>query len=70
MGLSLEQIGKRFGRDASTVGYWVRKHGLRAAHADKHAARGGLAREELVALIEEGLSHAQMATQLGVSRAR
>lgn len=67
MGLSLEQIGKRFGRDASTVGYWVRKHGLRAAHADKHAARGGIAREELVVLIEAGLSHAQIAARLCVS---
>jgi transposase len=67
LGLSLEQIGKRFGRDASTVGYWVRKHGLRAAHADKHAARGGIARPALERLIAEGLSHAEMATRLGVS---
>ncbi len=67
MGLSLEQIGERFGRDASTVGYWVRKHGLRAAHADKHAPRGGLRREQLEALIAEGLSHTRMAERLGVS---
>jgi transposase-like protein len=29
-GLSLAEIGRRFGRDESTVGYWVKKHGLRA----------------------------------------
>jgi transposase len=67
LGLSLEQIGKRFGRDASTVAYWVRKHGLRAAHAEKYAPRGGLSRDELVGLIEDGLSHAQIAERLDVS---
>jgi len=67
MGVSLEQIGARFGRDASTVGYWVRQHGLRAAHADRHAPRGGVAREQLEALIAEGLSHTVMAERLGVS---
>jgi transposase len=67
LGLSLEEIGKRFGRHPSTVGYWVGKHGLRAAHAEKHAPRGGLSREALVGLIEAGLSHAGMADRLGVS---
>ncbi len=67
MGLSLEQIGRRFGRDASTVGYWVRKHGLRAAHAAKHAARGGIERHILEELIGEGLSHSRIAERLGVS---
>jgi transposase len=68
LGLSLEQIGKRFGLDGSTVGYWVKKHGLRPANADKHAARGGIDRAELEGLIAEGLSHARMAERLGVSR--
>ena len=54
-GLSLAEIGRRFGRDASTVGYWVKKHGLAAVNAEKHAGRGGLARELLEELITEGL---------------
>lgn len=66
-GLSLAEIGRRFGRDESTVGYWVRKHGLRAANADKHAARGGLAKPELSVLIGEGLSVRQIAARTGLS---
>jgi hypothetical protein len=39
-GKSLAEIGEVVGRDASTVGYWVKKHGLRANGAEKHAPRG------------------------------
>jgi transposase len=66
MGLSLEQIGRRFGRDRSTVGYWVRKHGLQAANAAKHSPRGGIGRGVLESLIEEGLSISGIAERLGV----
>ena len=38
-GLSLAEIGRRFSKDESTVGYWVRKHGLTGVNRDKHAAR-------------------------------
>lgn len=55
-GLSLAEIGRRFDLHESTVGYWVEKHGLRAVNRDKFAARGGLAREELEPLVEEGAS--------------
>jgi hypothetical protein len=27
-GKSLEQIGREVGKDHSTVGYWIKKHGL------------------------------------------
>ena len=27
-GVSVEEIGRRFGRDPSTVTYWMRKYGL------------------------------------------
>jgi hypothetical protein len=39
-GLSLIQIGALENRDPSTVGYWVRKHGLEANGRDRtrHAA--------------------------------
>jgi transposase len=66
MGLSLDEIGRRFGRTGSTVGYWVRKHGLRAVNAAKHSPRGGIERATLEDLIAEGLSIAAMAARLGV----
>jgi transposase-like protein len=66
-GWSLERIGRHFGRDGSTVVYWVQKHGLRAAHADHCAPRGGLDRDELTALIDEGLTIQEMAERLGRS---
>jgi transposase len=66
-GLSLEQIGRRFGRDPSTVGYWVKKHGLLAAHRAKHASRGGIPRERLEALVSEGGSIRSIARTVGFS---
>jgi len=66
-GLSLAEIGRRFGLHESTVGYWVEKHGLRAVNHDKHLARGALAHEELERLVEEGASIAQIAERLGRS---
>lgn len=42
-GLSLAAIGRRFDKDPSTVGYWVKKHGLRAIGSEKYAPRGGCA---------------------------
>ena len=67
-GLSLEQIGRRVGRDPSTVGYWVKKHGLQAAHHDKHTGKLRIARETLEALLEAGCSYEQAARTLGVSQ--
>jgi transposase len=64
-GLSLAEIGRRFGLHESTVGYWVEKHGLQAAKAEKHAARGGIARGELEVLLEEGKSISQIAEAVG-----
>lgn len=68
-GLSLAQIGRRVGLHESTVGYWVRKHGLKAVRQEKHAAKGGLARADLERLIEEGASIAQIAEAVGRSKA-
>ena len=39
-GLSLEQIGKRFGKHPSTVSYWMAKHALQAVKREKHSAKG------------------------------
>jgi transposase-like protein len=68
-GLSLAEIGRRFGMHESTVGYWVKKHGLRAVNREKHAARGGLGREDLKRLTEDGASLAEMAGTLECSKA-
>src|SRR4051794_39926432 len=66
-GLSLAEIGRRFDRDESTIGYWVKRHDLKAVHAEKHAPRGGLSRELLSELIEQGLSTRVIASQTGFS---
>jgi transposase len=66
-GRSIEAIARESGRAASTVAYWVNKHGLASRHAPRHAARGGIERERLQALVEEGLSIRLMAERLGVS---
>lgn len=65
-GKSLEAIGRLAGRDASTVGYWVKKHGLRANGSEKHAPKGGLAREDLAPLVACGMTLEAIAGELGV----
>ncbi len=67
-GLSLEEIGKRFGLHESTVGYWVKKHGLEASHRERHAARGGMRREDLEPLVKAGMSSAQIAEAVCLSK--
>jgi transposase len=66
-GRSIESIARDSGLSASTVGYWVAKHGLTSSHAPKHAARGGIDRDELEAMVALGMSIRAMADQLGVS---
>jgi hypothetical protein len=67
-GLSLEEIGRRVGRDGSTVGYWVSKYGLEPAHRAKHAARGVVSREILTTEVAAGSAIAAIADRLGVGR--
>jgi transposase-like protein len=67
-GLSLEAIARLTGRHPSTVGYWVKRHGLAAVHRDRHAPRGGIDRETLEALVEEGLSTREIAERIGFSQ--
>jgi transposase len=66
-GRSIESIARETGRAASTVAYWVNKHGLSSQHAPRHAPRGGIEREQLEALLAEGLSIRAMAERLDVS---
>lgn len=63
-GLSLEQIGALENRDPSTIGYWVRKYGLLANGSDRHASRGGLAREQIAPLVDSGLTLGEIAQEL------
>jgi hypothetical protein len=63
-GMSLPQIGRLVGKDHTTVGYWVKKHGLRANGARKYAPRGGIDREALRMLVEDGFTLAEMAKEL------
>ena len=65
-GESLAQIGVRVGKHPSTVGYWVRKHGLAAARRDRHAPRG-VDGDELRRLVAAGMSQNAAAGALGVS---
>lgn len=66
-GLSLKRIGDLVGKDASTVGYWVAKHGLEANGHRKYAPKGGIERTALEALVEDGVSQNEMARRLGRS---
>jgi transposase len=68
-GMSLEKIARRFDRHPSTVSYWLAKHGLQAPYRDKHAAKSGIARERLEELVSAGWSIAQIAGELGRSKA-
>lgn len=63
-GMSLEAIGKRVDKHESTVSYWLKKHGLRAARAEKHAAKGAPAKEEMEGLLATGLSLREIAHRL------
>lgn len=67
-GESVERIARRFGKDPSTISYWMRRHGLAAPNREKHAARGGLERERLAALIERGMTIAEIAAEVQRSK--
>ena len=66
-GLSLEQIGRRVGKHPSTVGHWVQKFGLSAAHKKRHASRGGIPRDTLERLTERHLTVREIAAELECS---
>ena len=68
-GESVERIAARFGKDPSTISYWMKKYGLTSPYAEKHAAKGGIERERLEGLVEAGLSIAEIATEVGRSNA-
>jgi transposase-like protein len=63
-GMSLEAIGEQVGKHPSTVGYWLKKHGLKANGSGKYAGRGGLERDQLKALVDTGATVAEIAGRL------
>jgi transposase len=67
-GLSLEKIGQLTGRHPSTVGYWIKQHGLSAVHRDRHAPRGGVDKDTLSALVGSGMTTREIAARLGFSQ--
>jgi transposase len=66
-GLSLEQIGAIVGRHPSTVAYWLNRYGLVANGHEKHSPKGGLPKDELSALVAQGLTLAVIAERFDVS---
>lgn len=68
-GRSIEEIARETGRHPSTVAYWIEKYGLESVHAERHRPRGGIARETLEELIDEGLSVRAIAAELEVGYA-
>jgi transposase len=68
-GLSLAEIGRRFDRHESTVAYWVQKYELEAVNRAGAAPRGRLERSELERLVVRRLSIAEIASEVGRSKA-
>jgi hypothetical protein len=62
--LSLERIGKLTCKHPSTVGYWVKKHGLQAANSGRYTPRGAPDRVVLERLAADGATLAEMAEAL------
>lgn len=66
-GRSIESLAREVGKDPSTVAYWVTRHGLVSTHAGRSRSRGGVSREELAGLVDDGLSVRRIAAELGLS---
>jgi DNA-binding CsgD family transcriptional regulator len=67
-GKSFEQIGRELGRDGSTIAYWAQKYGLYSATQERHRSKGGIPRDRLRVLVDEGLSTRGIAERLGLSQ--
>ncbi|HEY2770238.1 MAG TPA: helix-turn-helix domain-containing protein [Solirubrobacteraceae bacterium] len=66
--LSLEQLAARLRTEEAVVIFWLGAYDLEIPDPAKHAAKGGIERERLTALVDEGLSIAQIAGQVGLSK--
>ena len=63
-GHSVESVAREVGKDPSTVGYWMRKHGLVSVHAARHTNRGALDRTRLEELVGRGLTTREIAAEV------
>lgn len=63
-GLSLEQIGRRVGRNPSTISYHLKKHGLKPVNQGKHANKGPISEDDLRILVAGGATLREMAVAL------
>lgn len=71
-GLSLEQIGRRVGRNPSTISYHLKKHGLKPVNQQRHLRRGPIPEDTLRALHASGASLNEIAEEVdrGVATVR
>jgi transposase-like protein len=67
-GLSVQRIAERFGKNPSTVSYWLDRHGLEAINREVHAAKGGIEEERLTRLIECGMTIREIGLTVGLSK--
>ncbi len=63
-GMSLEAIGELAGKHPSTIGYWLKKHGLETVGAEKYTGRGAVSRDALGQLAAAGVSLREIAARL------
>jgi transposase len=67
-GLTLREIGERTGKHLTTVGYWMKRHGLRAANSQKFAPKqSAITKERLEELVDQGGSLNDLSEVLGLS---
>jgi transposase len=71
-GLSLEQIGKRVGRNPSTISYHLKKYGLKPVNRQQHLCRGPIPEGSLRELHASGASLREIAREVdrGVATVR
>jgi transposase len=63
-GMSLRAIGEQVGKHESTVGHWLKKHGLTSVGSERYAGRGAVSRDRLASLAASGVTLAEMARRL------
>jgi transposase-like protein len=66
-GWSLERIGQRYGKNPSTVSYWLKKYGLTPVFQEKHRAKGALGQAALESRIQAGATVRSIAEELRVA---
>lgn len=65
-GMSLDAIGEQAGNHPSTVSYWLKKYGLRAAGHARHAPKGTVDLHRLRELVKGGASIREIAAELDI----